>query len=404
MILAMRPKSPAAVCGRLALDDEILRVDKTSTEYMDTASASKLVRTPKDSLLRLSLKKCTDGTVHEVYLLRANGERSVFLFFLATASSLCCHGLTIAVTLIHDSGAWATARALIWGSDDAGGCHADGSIGVTIVDGQKPGTWEAKIVKVGGGAWLGDWSRQGRFDDSTRLEEGDIIVCVDGNPVHQIETPLSVLRGAPFTRVSLQIERWGKSVRVDAIRTPLLTDEDIAVYERYWTILSDALNSFVASHGKCRQDIEEPETNSKNNTIQHPKTHYKTLQHSSTPHNTQDCSNRAVASRSLPSSLSAADYIDIQSAQWRNIHNRQVLSSANDREKQRKTKKEREKAFYVVAIRNGATQGVCSALKRCSRRTFDETYYGDNITIRSLCQHVYTKYTLCGNTCCMFCR
>jgi len=343
VILAIRPKSPAAVCGRLALDDEILRVDETSTEYMDpcAATASKLVRGPKDSLLRLSLKKCTDGTMHEVYLLRANGERSVFLFVFATAS-LCCDGLTIAVTLIHGSGAWATARALTRGSDDAGGCNGDGSIGVTIVDGQKPGTWEAKTVKVGGGAWLGDWSRQGRFDDSTRLEEGDIIVCVDGNPVHQIETPLSVLRGAPFTRVSLQIERRGKSVRVDVIRTPLLTDEDIAVYEQYWTILSDALNSVVASHGKYRQDIEEPETNSKNNTLQHPKTHYKTLQHSATPHNTQDCSNRAVASRSLPSSLSTAEHIDIQSAQWRNIHNRQVLSSAKEREKERQREKERE--------------------------------------------------------------
>lgn len=70
VILDIKPRSPAAFCGRLAVGDDILAVDEQSTAGMSAAAVSQLVRGAEGSILRLSLRKCTDGTFAEVFLMR----------------------------------------------------------------------------------------------------------------------------------------------------------------------------------------------------------------------------------------------------------------------------------------------------------------------------------------------
>ena len=70
VILDIKPRSPAAFCGRLAVNDEILAVDEQSTAGMSAAAVSQLVRGAEGSVLRLSLRKCTDGCFAEVFLMR----------------------------------------------------------------------------------------------------------------------------------------------------------------------------------------------------------------------------------------------------------------------------------------------------------------------------------------------
>jgi hypothetical protein len=135
----------------------------------------------------------------------------------------------------------------------------DGSIGVTIGKGQQPGTWQAKVVKPGGGAWLGspDWSHEGRSLQRTRLETGDSILSVDNKPVRKFEKPQAALLGAPFSRVSLQIQRRGLSCCVDVIRTPLLLGEDLEACAMYRFALGEKLQRLVSRDAIFRQHIHE---------------------------------------------------------------------------------------------------------------------------------------------------
>ena len=141
------------------------------------------------------------------------------------------------------------------GSDGA----RDGSIGVTIGKGQQPGTWQAKVVKPGGGAWLGspDWSHEGRCLQRTRLETGDSILSVDNKPVRKFEKPQAALLGAPFSRVSLQIQRRGLSCCVDVIRTPLLLGDDFETCALYRFALGEKLQRLVSRDAIFRQHIHE---------------------------------------------------------------------------------------------------------------------------------------------------
>ena len=140
-----------------------------------------------------------------------------------------------------------------------GGDSAIGSIGVTIVNGQLPGTWQAKVVKPGGGAWLGspDWSLEGRRFPGTHLKSGDSILSVDRTPVRKIEKPQAALRGAPFTRVSLLIQRQDLSCCVDVIRTPLLSGQDLETCHHYRTDLDEKLQRLVAGSVEFRQHMQE---------------------------------------------------------------------------------------------------------------------------------------------------
>ena len=70
VILDIKPRSPAAFCGRLAVGDDILAVGEQSTAGMSAAAVSQLVRGTEGSILRLSLRKYTDGTFAEVFLMR----------------------------------------------------------------------------------------------------------------------------------------------------------------------------------------------------------------------------------------------------------------------------------------------------------------------------------------------
>jgi hypothetical protein len=70
VILDIKPRSPAAFCGRLAVGDDILAVGEQSTAGMSAAAVSQLVRGAEGSILRLSLRKYTDGTFAEVFLMR----------------------------------------------------------------------------------------------------------------------------------------------------------------------------------------------------------------------------------------------------------------------------------------------------------------------------------------------
>ena len=211
-ILAVKPRSPAGFCGRLALDDEVLAVNEQCTQGMDAAEVSRLVRGPEGSIVRLALRKCTDLTYFEVVLMRAD--------------------------ILQKNSVLEDRPSL------------DGSIGVTVVNGKIPGTWQAKYVKLGGGAWLGspDWSREGQAANETCLLDGDVIWSVNDLPVRKIQKPQSALRGIPFTRVSLEIQREPQAMRrcVDIVRSQLLEDGDLDACIEYRTNLGEILKCLVA--------------------------------------------------------------------------------------------------------------------------------------------------------------
>jgi hypothetical protein len=231
VICSIRPRTPAALCGRLAVGDEILEVDENSTEGMDASAVSNLVRgRTEGSVLRLFLRKgIDDATSFEVYLMRSS------IHAVPSSPSQIALGMSGSEMVSSSSG------------------NSDGTIGTTVANGQEPGTWLVKFVKPGGGAWLGfpDWSRKGCFEANTCLQDGDAILSVDGIPVCKIEKPQDVLRGVPFTRVSLQILRSGLSWCVDVIRTPLLVGSEIEMCSQYKRILGDKLKQILASEN-CR--------------------------------------------------------------------------------------------------------------------------------------------------------
>ena len=228
-ILAVKPSSPAGFCGRLAIDDEILAVDEQSTEGMDAAQVSRLVRGPEGSLVRLALRKCNDRTYCEVYLMRAH-------------------------LIPNDSARISPADGGLHGTNPGAG------IGVTIVNGQLAGTWQARSVNLGGGAWLGspDWSREGQDVSETCLRDGDVIWSVNRKPVRKIQKPQCALRGAPFTRVSLKIQRETQCWCVDFVRTQLLeVGPELDACIQYRQKLGDKLMHLVARFPEYRWHLSQ---------------------------------------------------------------------------------------------------------------------------------------------------
>lgn len=230
-ILAVKPSSPAGFCGRLAIDDEILAVDEQNTDDMDAAQVSRLVRGPEGSLVRLALRKCTDRAYCEVYLMRA--------------------------TLVPNA---STRISSAGGGLD--GANSDAGIGVTIVNGQLAGTWQARTVKPGGGAWLGlpDWSNEGQDVSESCLRDGDVILSVNTKPVRKIQKPQSALKGTPFTRVSLEIQRDTQRWCVDVVRTQLLEEPELDACIQYRAELGDKLKNLVVRFPEYRQNLSQPKT------------------------------------------------------------------------------------------------------------------------------------------------
>ena len=205
------PGSPAAICGKLALHDQIVSVDHVSCIDLEASKVMRMLQGIENSLVHILVRTGVEDVspLHSVWLLRT------------------------------DAGKYEASDA------------SDGSIGAVIAETEETSAWQVDSIKRGGGAWLGGLQKMSSISHLCHdncLWEGDKIEMVDGVSVGQLPDAPTVLVGRAFTRVVLCILRDKRQLFVQVVRSPLLTGTLLEVAEAYRHALCEALDQTPPSN------------------------------------------------------------------------------------------------------------------------------------------------------------
>lgn len=200
------PCSPAAFCGKLALGDKIVSVDRKSCRGMRASEVIALMEGPQNTLLQVCV----------------------------------CHAIMVPMfdEFAPEFNVW-LLRSGIGASDPAlSEQHAqkEGCVGLVVSEGDDESVWHVDHVKVGGAAWLGAsvhpmqkriW---GADETSCAIIAGDEIETVDGHSVLNLADAPSVMYGKCLTRVQLGIIRNGEPLFAHIVRSPVLEGTQVYVF------------------------------------------------------------------------------------------------------------------------------------------------------------------------------
>ena len=214
------PGSPAALCGKLALHDQIVSVDHVSCIDLEASKVMRMLQGVENSLVHLLVRTGVENvsSLHSVWLLRT------------------------------DTGKYKASDA------------SDGSIGAVIAETEETGAWQVDSIKRGGGAWLGGLQQMSSISHLCHdncLWEGDKIEMVDGVSVGQLPDAPTVLVGRAFTRVVLCILRDKRQLFVQVVRSPLLTGTLLEVAEAYRHALCEALDQTPPSASRIFRAVPQ---------------------------------------------------------------------------------------------------------------------------------------------------